>query len=142
VDLGIHAVFAVPVTTAGVPMGVLYLVRSRPGRITGSALAGMFLAGELAALPLLDEIGDTPTVPVEGHVHSTRSDYAALTRTEIHQAVGMITAQLGVHPAEAMLRLRGYAFANDLTVSQVAFLIIERRLQLEDDSTGGPARSG
>ena len=138
VDLGIRAVFAMPVMTAGVPMGVLYLMRSSPGRITGPALTGVFLAGELAGLPLLDEMTATRTVPVEGHTRVPRSDAAALTRTEVYQAVGMICAQLGVYPAEAMLRLRGYAFANDLTATQVAYLIIDRELELRDDGTGGP----
>ncbi|MGS0684001.1 GAF domain-containing protein [Nakamurella sp. GG22] len=132
---GVRAVFAMPVTVAGVPMGALYLCRSRPGRLTGPAQSGAFLAGELAALPLLDLIAETRSVAV-GSPPSTRSDIGWLTRSEVYQAVGMITAQLGVHPAEAMLRLRGHAFAHDLTVSQVAFQIIERQLQLDDDGTG------
>ena len=135
-NIGIQAVSAMPVAAAGVPTGVLYLCWSRPGGLTGPALAGAFLAAELAALPLLDVIADTATVTVDPTGPITGDGLGWLTRSQVYQAVGMTTAHLGVHPAEAMLRLRGYAFANDLTVSQVAFLIIERRLELEDDRTG------
>ena len=51
-----------------------------------------------------------------------------------HRATGC-AARGGAAP-----RLRGYAFANDLTGSQVAYLIIERRLQLDDDGTGTHGR--
>ena len=137
---GIGAVFAVPVSVAGVPTGALYLCRSRTGALTGSALAGALLAGELAVLPLLDVIADTAALPAVAAAPLSKNDFAWLTRAEIYQAVGMISAQLGVHPAEALLRLRGYGFANDLTSSQVAFQIIEHHLQLEDDGTGTEGR--
>lgn len=139
-EAGIRAVFAVPVTVSGVPTGVLYLCRARSGGLAGPALAGAFLAGELAVLPLLDMVADTRTPAVEPTAPVPRDEYGWLTRAEIYQAVGMIAAQLGVHPTEALLRLRGYAFANDLTANQVAFLIIERRLHLEDDGAGRVGR--
>jgi AmiR/NasT family two-component response regulator len=64
---------------------------------------------------------------------------AALTRVEVYQAAGMLIAQLGVTAAEALVRLRGYAFAHDMTASEVAWEIIERRLRLADDAAHGPA---
>lgn len=139
-EVGVRAVFAVPVTVTGAPVGVLYLCRSESGGLAGSALAGAFLAGELAVLPLLDMITDGRTGAVEPIAPAPLGESGWLTRAEIYQAVGMITAQLGVHPTEALLRLRGYAFANDLTANQVAFLIIDRRLQLEDDAAGRVGR--
>ena len=131
--LGIQAVFAVPVTVADAVTGVLYLCRNRPGGLTQEALSGAFLAAELAALPLLDHYQHA-AAPVEDRPPAAaRGDAQWTTRFDVYQAVGMVTAQLDVHAAEAMLRLRAYAFAHDLTPSQVAFLIIERRLHLEDD---------
>ena len=59
---------------------------------------------------------------------------AALARVEVYQATGMVMAQLGVGPAEALARLRAHAFANDLTASQVAWSIVERELSLEPDN--------
>ncbi len=51
----------------------------------------------------------------------------------------MVMGQLDVGPAEALVRLRAHAFANDLTASEVAWSIVERRLSLErDDDWRGP----
>lgn len=46
--LGMRAVFALPVTVAGFPMGALSLCRTRPGPLAGAALTGGYLAAELA----------------------------------------------------------------------------------------------
>ena len=47
-------------------------------------------------------------------------------------------------PAEALVRLRAYAFAHDMTASEVAWSVIERRLNLseERDATGDDHRDG
>jgi hypothetical protein len=49
-------------------------------------------------------------------------------RREIHQATGMILAQLGCTATEALLRLQAYAFANERTVRDVASDVVQRHL--------------
>jgi hypothetical protein len=139
-DLGIRAVFAVPVAVAGAPAGVLFLCRDSPGGLTEPELAGAFLAAELAALPLLDVLADNAAPAVQGIQPSAESDFGWLPRAEVYQAVGIIAAQLGVPAAEALLRLRGYAFANDMNVYEVALRVIKQNLRLEDDRSGGAGR--
>jgi hypothetical protein len=56
-------------------------------------------------------------------------------RAEIDQATGMLTEQLGVGIAAAFIRLRAYAYANDLRLTDVA-----RRLRLQPDPS--PAEEG
>ncbi len=56
---------------------------------------------------------------------------AALERVEVYQATGMIMGALDVDSSEALVRLRGYAFAHDLTASEVSWAIVERRLLLD-----------
>ena len=91
-SLGIQAALAVPVTVPGVPTGVLDLCRPRPGGLTGPALAGASLTGELAALPLLDQLVDTRAVPVENQTPPAPGKIVRwLTQTEICRAVGMTT---------------------------------------------------
>ena len=51
-------------------------------------------------------------------------------RAEIDQATGMVSAQLGVATAEAFVRLRAYAYAQDRRLSDVACDIVARRLRL------------
>jgi hypothetical protein len=45
----------------------------------------------------------------------------------------MVQVQLDVDAAEALIRLRGYAFAHDMTISDVAWAIVERRLSFKPD---------
>jgi hypothetical protein len=54
-------------------------------------------------------------------------------RSEIHQAVGMVVAQLGVDPDDAFALLRAHAFAHNTTLAAVAQDIISRRLHFSDD---------
>ncbi len=49
----------------------------------------------------------------------------------VHQAVGMIMAQLGVGAGEALARLRGDAFAHDLTVLEAALDVVDRRRRFD-----------
>ena len=54
-------------------------------------------------------------------------------RAEIYQASGMVAIQLEISSADALVRLRAYAFANDTSVAIVAADIVARRLRLTDD---------
>jgi AmiR/NasT family two-component response regulator len=51
----------------------------------------------------------------------------------IYQAQGMVTVQLGVNLAEAMARIRAYAYANQQPITDVARDIVSRKIRLEDD---------
>ena len=57
-------------------------------------------------------------------------------RAEIDQATGMLTEQLGTGIAEAFVRLRAYAYAQDRQLGDVARDIVTRRLRL--DAGDGP----
>ena len=52
-------------------------------------------------------------------------------RFVVHQASGMVAAQLEIGVGEALVRLRAYAFANDRLLSDVAEDVVVRRLRLE-----------
>lgn len=49
-------------------------------------------------------------------------------RVEVSQAVGMVMAQLGVDPDEALERLRTYGLATDQTISEVAAAVVSREV--------------
>jgi hypothetical protein len=131
---GVQAVFAWPVRIAAAHVGALDLFRNSVGSFTDDAMSGASWAAELAALPLLDFMADAN----EDQAHETEDGWArleSLDRLEVYQATGMVMAQLGVGPAEALVRLRAHAFAHDLTASDVAWSIVERRLTMETDAT-------
>ncbi len=113
--LGVRAGFALPVTGAGFPVGVLGLCRRRPGPLLGSALAGGYLAAELAVLPVLDVLSIDMNAAAGDDRSTAWDELGSLMRSEVYQASGVLTAQLGVPPAEALVRLRAHAFAAGMT---------------------------
>ncbi len=55
-------------------------------------------------------------------------------RAEIHQATGMVVAQLGVSPTDAFARLRAHAFTQGTTLAEVARAVVARRLRFTEDT--------
>jgi hypothetical protein len=134
VETGVRAVYALPVSAAAAPIGVLDLYRSAPGSLSEQDLSGGLLAAQLAALPLMDLLGDSQDC--EGGDVDAGLALSALERVEVYQATGMLMGQLGCDPSEALVRLRAHAFAVGLTASEVAWLIVDRQLTLDADSPG------
>lgn len=136
--LGVGAVFALPVIVAGLPIGALFMYQLRSGQLSEAALTGAFFAAELAAIPILDVIGMGVDVDAEGgHSGPAWDELTALTRSEVYQAAGVLIAQLGVSPTEALVRLRGHAFAHGKAISTAAYDILEHRVRLDDDAHPG-----
>lgn len=50
----------------------------------------------------------------------------------MHQASGMVAAQLEVSVGQALTRLRGYAFGNDRPLTGVAQDVVARTLRFDD----------
>src|SRR5437763_51787 len=63
-------------------------------------------------------------------------------QSEVHQATGMITVQLGVTVAVALVRLRAYAYAHDRRLRDVAADVVARRLRFDPDAETGRYRGG
>ena len=61
-------------------------------------------------------------------------------RRTLHQATGMVLAQLNVPPDDARLVIQAHAFASGRSVQEVAEDVLARRLDfsVSDGSTGGP----
>ena len=49
-------------------------------------------------------------------------------RAEVHQATGMVVAQLGVPEADALALLRAHAFSHDQSVNRTAHAVVDRQL--------------
>jgi hypothetical protein len=62
---------------------------------------------------------------------------AWLERSQIHQATGMIVAQVGVRTEDAVALLRGQAFARNATLIDVARDIVSRRINFRDFAIEG-----
>lgn len=132
-DHKIRGIFAIPVVVAGEFVGALDLFRAQPGELHVEHLAGAVVAAELAGIPLLDLMHSDLQAAVDDPDSDAWAEFNALSRTEVSQATGMLVAQLGVEPAEALVRLRAHAYATGRSATDVARDILDRRLQLEAD---------
>jgi hypothetical protein len=127
---GIHAM---PVVVAGEYVGALDLFTYQPGSLNSTQLSGAVVAAELAGVPVLDLMSADLRAAVDEPDSSAWSDFNALSRVEVSQATGMLVAQLGIDPTEALVRLRAHAYATGRTATDVARDILDRRLSLEAD---------
>ncbi|HET6735374.1 GAF and ANTAR domain-containing protein [Mycobacterium sp.] len=127
----IRGVFAMPLLVAGEHVGALDLFRAEPGHLAAEVLAGATVAAELAGIPLLDLLNADLRAAVNDPGSNAWAELHSLSRAEVSQATGMLVAQLGVEPAEALVRLRAHAYATGRSSTDVARDILDRRLRLE-----------
>jgi hypothetical protein len=122
-EAGVAALFAFPLQIGGVRLGVLELHRVASGSLTSDQLADALLLSDEATETILIDLDGRRPMELPGVVD---------IQAEVHQATGFVAIDLGVPLNEALLRIRGYAFAHRLTLVDVARQIIERRLRFED----------
>jgi hypothetical protein len=122
-DVG--ALFAVPFQWGTINLGVLDLYRKAPGALSDAQLRDVMSAADMAALMFLG----VRTDPGDG----VWLDNSLHGRAEIHQATGMVLAQLGVSAQDALARMRAYAFAEQRLLSDVARDVVSRRLRFTQD---------
>lgn len=135
IDAGARAVFGFPLQVGAARLGALNLYRDCIGSMSddqhGDALA---MADVAAHAILVMQAGAAP-----GRLAS-ELEAAADFNHVVHQAAGMVAAQLGVPIAQALIRLRAYAFGNGRLLHDVADDVVARRLHLDDDGGDGRER--
>ena len=127
-DSGFGAVFAYPLSTHGAKVGVLTLYQDNAGELSPDQHYDSIAMANLLSETVLSMQDTAP----RGELASGLEDVVAY-RAEIHQASGMVSIQLQIPVAEALVRIRAHAFAIGLPVGVVATDIVARRLRLRDD---------
>ncbi|MGW3379368.1 GAF and ANTAR domain-containing protein [Streptomyces albogriseolus] len=122
---GVRAVYALPLGSTAVCVGTLDLYSASPGGLTAHELHVALLVAGVMTVALTDLPNDARDAG-EGWLSGL-----AVGHDRVHQAVGMIMAQLGVGAGEALARLRGDAFAHDLTVLEAALDVVDRRRRFD-----------
>jgi len=138
VHAGVGAVFALPLRVGGIRLGVLDLYRARPGELDGEQLADALVLADTACALLLDAAPRRDQPCPDG----MWPEPAGSPHPEVHQATGMITVQLGVSMAVALVRLRAYAYSHDRRLRDVAADVVARRLRFDSDAETGQDRGG
>ncbi|MFC7013220.1 GAF and ANTAR domain-containing protein [Streptomyces viridiviolaceus] len=128
--VGVRAVYALPLGDDSVCVGTLDLYRDTPGRLTGAQLrtARLVAAVMTSALTALPRGEEYDPLGGAGWLNGLADDH-----DEVHQAVGMIMAQLGVGADEALARLRARAFAGGRTAHDVAREVVTHRQRFDRD---------
>lgn len=126
-EAGVRAVFAFPLQVGAVRLGAFDVFRTRPGPLSRTELGQAFVFADRVVTMLLDG-QERVTDDADG------LDGAIENRIELFQAQGMVMVQLGVTLAEALTRIRAYAYAENRRLSDVAADIVARRLRLDPDS--------
>ncbi len=137
VDAGVRAVFAFPLQVGAVRLGVMDLYHGTPGELQRRRLADALLLADTACALLLDAAR-----PGGSEVAGRWPARAGTEHPEVHQATGMITVQLGVTAAVALIRLRAYAYAHDRRLHDVAGDVVARRLRFDPEPEGAADERG
>jgi hypothetical protein len=123
VGLGVRALFAFPVRVGVIFLGAVDLHRRTPGSLSEPQLASAFSAADAMGHVLLGADDDNE-VPV-----GSAPSYS-LT---VHQAAGMVMVQLGSGIEEALVRLRGAAYAAGRPVGEIAADVVAGRVRFGEE---------
>jgi hypothetical protein len=123
--LGVAAVFSFPLQVGVIRLGSLDCYRSSAGDLNETQLVDALLLADLCLEAALAEVA--------GHAANDLG-WIADVHAVVHQASGVVMAQLGVSIEAALLRLRAYAFAHDLPLAEVSRHVIDGRIRLESDT--------
>ena len=129
VEAGVRAIFGFPVQVGAVRLGALNLYCDRPGPLTDDQHADALVMADVAAQAMLVMQAKAPPGRLAVELEAA-SDFQYV----VHQASGMVAAQLEVSVGQALIRLRAYAFGNDRPLVEVAEAVVARTLRFDDKS--------
>ena len=137
-ELEVRAVFAFPLRIGAISVGVLTAHRAVSGPLVERQLVDALALAEAVGLLLLNwapaDTGDGGPREDGPREDGPRPGWAqpVTHRAEVHQATGMISVQLDVSLAEALVRLRAHAYAQERPIAEVAADVVARRLRFQE----------
>ena len=129
VDAGARAVFGFPLQVGAVRLGALNLYRDHAGPLSDAQHADALVMADIAAQALLLLQADAPPGEIAAELE-TNANFQYV----VHQATGMVAAQLEVPVGQALIRLRAHAFGNDRSLTDVAKNVVARQLRFDAQS--------
>jgi hypothetical protein len=119
------SLIAVPLQLGVVRFGVLDLYREAPGRPDPAVISAGLHIADLVIAQLVAGSAQS------AHAAAQWWDQPLTSRT-IHQAAGIVIAQLGIRAPDAYARLRVYAVAHGLSLAEVAELVVGNHIRFGD----------
>lgn len=127
-EQGVLATFAFPLLSNRGAIGALDIYATEACELEHERLADVWLLASLAALAV--DQGETQTSITGVDLASEPAEEWAYPAV-VHNAAGMVSEQLEISVAEALLRLRALAFATGRRVRDVARDVVDRTLRIE-----------
>ena len=123
---GARAVFGFPIAIGTVRLGALTLYRDRPGPLNHAQHTDALLFADTAA----EVIIEMQAAAAPGAL-GAEAEPGTNFRFVVHQAAGMVSVQLDITVADALIRLRAHGFATGRLVTDVAEDVVARRLRFD-----------
>jgi hypothetical protein len=121
----VRGIFAFPLVVGQLEIGAVDLYSNVPRQLSLENIADATTLARATAWQVLRRIlADDDPEPENSY-----------SRREVHQATGMVLAQLDVTADDAILLLRAHAFSSGRSVREIANEVVERRLEFESDET-------
>ncbi|SNT63809.1 ANTAR domain-containing protein [Streptosporangium subroseum] len=124
VDVGARSMYVFPLMLGAITVGVLEISRGAPGRLTRQETAEALAFADAALL-------------IQTHQLVARAEPAAVELgqverwAEVHQATGMLAAQMDTDLTTAFVRLRAYAYAEGRGLREVSRDVLARILRFK-----------
>lgn len=127
VRAGVSGVFSFPLRVGSVRLGALDLSRAEPGALSREQrLDAVVMAGVVTRRLLTAQSG-----AASGLLGRDLDDPRTL-RVEVHQAAGMLSEQLDLRTADALVLLRAAAYASERPIDDLAHDVVARGLRFDD----------
>jgi len=121
-------VHAFPLAVGSLDIGAVDLYSNKQGVLTSSQVSNVMELAGLTAWQVLRRILTDGTQGIE-----SEDATGVGSRREVHQATGMVLAQMNISASDAALLLRAHAFSTGTSVREVASDIVARRIDFLKD---------
>ncbi len=128
VEAGAGSLASFPLRIGGARFGVMTLYRSAHGELSSDQVADSYVIAQLAAHLIV-----AAQARVGGDLVISEIETGFVRKEAIHQATGMIMAQLSVGAEDALARLRGAAYAAQRSALEMAIDIVAGTVVLPRD---------
>jgi len=127
VEAGVRAVFGFPLAMGVVRLGALNLYSDTPGPLTDDQHDDALEMAQIAAEAVLSmQAGGS------AGMLATELEAGSNFQYVVHQAAGMVSAQLDVTVAHALILLHGHASTNGRLVADIAADVVAGRFRFDD----------
>lgn len=128
-DCKVGALYAFPLLIGPLSIGAIDLYSGRTGELNDEQVADATDLAAIAARQVLRRALSAREPHARNAPSGADTEYS---RRVVDQATGMVLAQLGVTATDALLILRGHAFARGRSVREIAAEIVDRKFDFAD----------